>query len=213
MRGWSFVALLMLAACTTESHERGLMGTWNKEDSSAPPPAPSKSTSSEPPKGKVVEIPRDVAAQMGDFVNRWSTIYADAVEIDLSRDGWLALATFAIAPDAIDRQDTEDADQGLLTISLSRRRDVPATKDSVPTVRFGDGLRVVGVDRILLRFSSKKSVERPFWFHAVGAGKTAIYRIDSEPPQEWRGKSVDVRNDVRLVNGAWRFDWSAEAKP
>jgi hypothetical protein len=211
MRGWPLVVALALAACSTETHERGLMGTWNKSDSSASKSAPQ--TERAPEKGTVVEIPRDVAAQMGDFTNRWSTIYADSVEIDLSRNGWLALASFAISADAVERQDREDTEQGLLTISLTRRPDVPATKESVPTVRFGDGLRVVGVDRILLRFSARQSADRPFWFHAVGAGKRALYVIESDPPQEWKGKSVDVRNEIRLVDGKWRYDWSAEAKP
>jgi hypothetical protein len=216
MRGWTFVVALALAACSTETHERGLMGTWNKADSSVDP----KKSNADPaggqapePAGTRIEIPQDVVSKMAEFINRKSTIFADAVEVDLSRDGWLALASMAISADAVQRTDHEDAEKGVTTITLARMPGVPATKESVPTVRFGDGLRIVGVDRIVLRYSARHSAERPFWFHAVGAGKRAFYAVESEPPQEWRGSSVDVRNEIRSVNGVWRYDWSAEAKP
>jgi hypothetical protein len=83
----------------------------------------------------------------------------------------------------------------------------------VPTVRFGDGMRIVGVDRIVLRFWAQQSAERPIWFHAAGAGKSAFFKVEVAPPQEWRGRSVDVRSEIHNVAGAYRFDWSAEAKP
>jgi hypothetical protein len=216
MTRWSVLVVLVLGACTTETKERGLMGQWGRTGSSADPgaeSAPAKDQPAEQPRGTVVDIPAEVADQFREFVNRPSTLYADAVEIDLSRNGWFALSSFAFARDAVDRRDEEDAAKGLLTITLTRKPEVPATKDSVPTVRFGDGLRVVGVDRIVMRFSARQSADRPIWFQAVGAGKRALYAIEKEPPKKWAGTSVVVQSEIRRTGGPYRFDWSAEGKP
>jgi hypothetical protein len=66
---------------------------------------------------------------------------------------------------------------------------------------------------VTLRFWTKPSVERPMWFHAVGAGQSAFFKVETDAPQEWRGKSVDVRSEIHLVGEEYRFDSSAEAKP
>jgi hypothetical protein len=213
MRGWTIALALMLAACSTQTHERGLMGSWDKADSSNNAKAAAAGGQTPEPTGTRIEIPQDVVGKMADFANRKSTIFADAVEIDLSREPWLALSSIATSTDAVERTSREDAATGMTTLTLARMAGVPATKESVPTVRFGDGLRIVGVDRIVLRYSSRRSADRPFWFHAVGAGKRAFYAVETEPPQEWRGSSVDVRSEIRNVNGVWRYDWSSEAKP
>jgi len=215
MRRTMLVLAAALAACSTETHERGLMGQWGRGDASrSRDPAPQQEAAPEPPRGTVIEIPGDVAAQMNEFLDRKSTLFADAIEIELSpKEFWLGRSTFAVAPDAVNREDHEDATQGLLTISLSRAPGVPATSDAVPTVRFGDGLRVVGVDRIVLRFASKRSADRPIWMHAVGGGKTALYAVEGDRPQQWRGTTVDVRSEIRRADGTYRFDSSAEAKP
>jgi hypothetical protein len=223
MRGWCLVPLLVLSACKSETMERDQMGLWKSRDQlrsesgqakktakGEPEPEPEQAA---PPKGRVVTIPPEAAAAQADFSNRPSTIFSDVVEIDLSRAGWLALASFSVSRDAVIRRDEEDAERGILTITLQRVPNVAATKDSIPTVRFGDGLRVVGIDRVVLRFWSQPSVERPMWFHAVGAGKRAVYSIDGEPPREWRGRAVDVRAELHLVAETYKFDFSAEAKP
>jgi hypothetical protein len=132
--------------------------------------------------------------------------------MDLSRNGWLARASFAIAKDAVVRRDEEDPQRGLLTITLQRLPDVPATGDSVPTVRFGDGLRVVGVDRVVLRFWTQQSVERPHWMKATAAGR-AVFAVEGDAGQEWRGSRVEIRSELHKVGGAYRFDSAAEAKP
>jgi hypothetical protein len=197
--------------------ERDSMGLWKNSESKeetrrreaeAPP-----EERREPRAGTVVSIPADVAAEMSQFSNQKSSIFGDSVEVDLSRNGWLALASFAISPDRVVRTDQQDAQAGVLTVTLQRVPGGAVTMESVPQVRFGDGLRVVGVERVVLRFSTQQSAERPFWFHAVGSGQKAFYAIETDSPREWRGRSVEVRSEVRRVDGAYRFDWSAEAKP
>lgn len=211
--------LLALGACTTQTMERDAMGLWKDESAPAADrararePAPEREPEPEAPRGRVVSIPAEAIAGHTEFVNRASTIFGDAVEINMSREPWLALAGFTVSPDAVSRTNQEDEGRGVLTITLERIRGAAVTRDSVPTVRFGDGLRVVGVDRVVLRFWAQKSVEKPHWFHAVGAGRSAFYTVESQPPREWRGKSVDVRSEIHDVAGEYRFDWSAEAKP
>lgn len=214
MRGWSLVPLLALAACQTETMERDSMGLWKQGDSaSSSGSTRTQDAPKEEPRGTVVTIPADVVAQQTDFVNRRSTIFGDAVEVDLSRNGWLALATFAVSKDAVTRRDQEDAARGVLTITFERNTEVAATPDSIPTVRFGDGMRVVGIDRVVLRFWTQQSADRPQWFHAVAAGKTAVFSVESEPPQEWRGTRVDVQAQTVKSGGAYRFVSDAGAKP
>ncbi len=216
MRGWTLVVVAALVACVSETHERGLMGKWQTNDATPrvrddPPPA--RDEPPELPPGTRVEIPADVVAKMADFVDRRSTIFADAVEVDLSREQWMQLTSISVSRDAVRREDYEDSGRGLTMITLTRLPGVPATTDSVPTVHFGDGLRVVGVDQIVLRYSAKQSVDRPVWFHAVGAGKKALYAVESDPAKEWKGKMVDVRSEIFRAGTTYRFDWSADAKP
>lgn len=217
MRGWTTLALLALGACTTQTMERDAMGIYKSDDAPAAErrreAAPEPEAQPEAPRGTVITIPADAANAQTQFINRPSTIFADAVEVDLSREPYLALASFTIARDAVSRQDREDPDRGVLSITLERVAGSAVTKDSVPTVRLGDGLRIVGVDRIVLRFWSQQSAERPVWFHAAGAGRSALFNVEGEPPQAWRGKSIDVRSEIHKVGGAYRFDWAAEAKP
>jgi hypothetical protein len=221
MRMPALLLVAALAACTTETKERDIMGRWKgagpsmaesshqqqrrREEAPEPPPA------REVDPTKEVTVPEEVVAKMGDFMNRRSTIFADAVEVDLSRNGFLANATFAVAADAVERRDVDD--RGVLTITLTRRPDIPATKETVPTVRFGFGLQIVGVDRVTLRFGRMVALDRPLWFHAVGAGKKAFYSVETEPRQEWRGTGVDVRADVLRGPSGYAFSSSAEAKP
>lgn len=217
MRSSFTVALLFLGACTSETMERDAMGIYKSDADSAASRTrdqePEPEQPREAPRGTVVSIPADVAGAQGEFINRPSTIFADAVEVDLSREPWLALSSFSLARDAVTRVDNEDRERGVLTITLERVAGTAVMKDSVPTVRFGDGMRIVGVDRIVLRFWAQQSAERPVWFHAAGAGKSAFYTVEGEPPQAWRGRSVDVRSEIHKVGGTYRFDSSAEAKP
>jgi hypothetical protein len=207
-----------VTACTSETLERDQMGRWAspaptmaeaqaKRDAPPPPPPPEKPRDP----SKEIVVGEETAALMGDFVNRPSTLFADAVDVDLSRNGFLAMATFSISPDAVVRRDSEEG--GILTIALTRRPEVHASKETVPTVRFGYGLQIVGVDRVTLRFSPMTTPDRPMWIHAVGAGKKAVYSIESKPPQEWRGGRVDLRGEIAKVGGAYRFTWNAEARP
>ena len=200
------------------------MGTWQERE--VPAQSPSRDAkggasadAADPPaeevvrKGTVVSIPKETHEALLAFVNRKSTIFADVVEIDLSRNGWFALTTMSVSPEAVTREDHEDAKQHLLTITLERKPDVAVTVETVPTVRLGDGLQVVGIDRVVLRFSAQQDAARPIWCHAVGSGKKALYKVDGEPPQEWRGKSVDVTSEVRRDGATYRHDWNAGAKP
>ena len=215
-RGW-FVAVLALAGCTTETLERDQMGLYRSPSeiarSTSAQSEPEAEKPREEPKGRVVTIPPEAAAKSKDFSDRKSTIFSDVVEVDLSREGWLALASFSISRDAVMRRDEEDPRRGVVTITLQRLPNVAAMQDSVPTVRFGDGLRVVGVDRVVLRFWTQPSVERPVWFHAIAAGKSALYAIETEPRQEWKGRSVEVRSELHRVGDTYRFDWSAQGRP
>jgi hypothetical protein len=220
MRPLWFVPLIALCACQSQTMERDQMGVWKTRDQIRSDEArreaarDQEASQREAAKAaKVITIPAEVAKAHADFIARKSTIFADAVEIDLTREPWFGQATFAVSRDAVIRRDEEDAARGILTITLQRIPNVAPTMESVPTVHFGDGLRVVGVDRVVLRFWSQKSAERPMWFHAVGAGKSAVYKVETDPPQEWRGKSVDVRSEIHLVREEYRFDSSAEAKP
>jgi hypothetical protein len=216
MRVWLAVPLLALGACTSETMERDAMGIYKSDDSSSSrrrDAEPQPEAPPEAPRGTVITIPAEAHNAQAEFIDRPSTIFADAVEVDLSREPYLALASFTIARDAVSRQDREEPDRGVLSITLERVAGSAVTKDSVPTVRFGDGLRIVGVDRIVLRFWSQQSAERPVWFHAAGAGKSAFFNVDGQPPQAWRGKSIDVRSEIHKVGSTYRFDSSAEAKP
>jgi hypothetical protein len=215
MRAWLFACALVLAGCTSETMERDQMGLWKsgeKPQDASPAPAETE----EVRRGKVVTIPAGVVQQHAEFVNRSSTIFADAVEVDLSRNGWLALASFAVARDAVIRRDIEDRDRGVLTISLERVPEVAATKESIPTVRFGDGMRIAGVDRVVLRFWTQQSADRPQWFHASAAGhaeRSAVFAVESEPPQELRGRRVDVRAEIRKMGPSYEFVSSTESQP
>lgn len=224
MRRLMLICVLALGACQTQTMERDQMGTWKtsdqirqqqapKRDEAAKSDDPGTAAPERPKTTKVITIPADVAKAQNDFVSRKSTIFADVVEMDLSRNGWFAQATFAVSRDAVIRRDDEDAQRGVLTITLQRVPGVAATMESVPTVHFGEGMRIVGVDRVTLRFWTKPSAERPIWFHAVGAGKTAFFKVETDPPQEHRGKTVDVTSEIHLVGEEYRFDSSAEAKP
>jgi len=224
MKRFFLVPFLALCACQTQTMERDQMGLWQSHDKlkqedakksdAAGKDGGSGNQPGEPPKpAKVITIPNDVAKAHGDFMARKSTIMADVVEVDLSREPWFGQATFAYSKDAIIRSNDEDSKRGVLTITLQRNPQVAPTMESIPTVRFGDGLRIVGVDRVTLRFWTKPSVERPMWFHAVGAGQSAFFKVETEVPQQWRGKSVDVRSEIHLVGEEYRFDSSAEAKP
>ena len=214
MRLLPLAGALALAACQTQTMERDAMGLWKPGDAAGDPPsAPAESGSKEPLRGTVVTIPADVVQAHAEFVNRSSTIFADTVEVDLSRNGWLALASFSIAPDAVIRRDVEDRERGVLTITLQRVPEVAVTKESIPTVRFGDGMRVAGIDRVVLRFWTQQSADRPQWFHAAGVGKGAVFAVESEPPKEWRGRRVDVRAEIRKAGASYRFVSDAEAQP
>lgn len=214
MRRWLFLAALAAAGCQSETMERDAMGLWRPAEEPEEPRAAESVAEQrpEPPKGTVVSIPGDVVAAETDFVERPATLFGDVVEADLSRNGWLARASFAIAKDAVIRRDEEDPARGVLTITLQRIPDVPATKDSVPTVRFGGGLRIVGVDRVVLRFWTKQSAERPHWMNAVAAGR-AVYAIEGDAPKEWRGSRVELRSEIHKAAGGYRFDSSAESTP
>lgn len=214
MRLLPFVAVfaLALAACHTETMERDAMGLYKPGDTPGEP-ASAPAEPQEPRRGTVVTIPADVVQAHADFVNRSSTIFADSVEVDLSRNGWLALASFAVAPDAVIRRDVEDRERGVLTITLQRVPEVAVTKESIPTVRFGDGMRVAGIDRVVLRFWTQQSADRPQWFHAAGRGEVALYSVESAPPKEWRGKRVDVRAEIQRAGASYRFVSNAEAQP
>jgi hypothetical protein len=214
MRGWLFVAALALAACQTQTMERDSMGLWKQgEGAQSPPPARPEPAQDEPLRGTVVSIPGEVAQAQTDFVNRPSTIFADVVEVDMSRDGWFALVSIAISPDAVTRREEDDNAKGIKTITLQRVKGVPATQESIPTVRFGDGLRVVGVDCIVLRFWTRPSADRPQWFHAAGRGQVALYAVEADPRQEWRGRTVDVRAEITKAGASYRFVSDAGAKP
>lgn len=213
MRSWLLVSALSLAACQTQTMQRDSMGLWKQGGSGeSSAPARDEGAPSEP-RGTVVSIPGDVAQAQADFVNRASTIFADVVEVDMSRDGWFALVSMAISPDAVVRRDEEDKTNGVKTITLQRKPEVPPTQESIPTVRFGDGMRIVGVERVVLRFWTRASADRPQWFHAVGRGQTAVFAVETEPRQEWRGKSVDVRADIVKAGASYRFASDAGAKP
>jgi hypothetical protein len=211
---------LLVAGCTTESLERNQMGLYEpvvrggrevksveKEPERQPDEEP------EPDKGKRVEIPADVAEQFKQFAARKSTLFSDAVDVDMSMEPWLGMATFAISRDAVIRRDEKDDRRGVLTITLQRIPNVAPAMDSVPTVRFGDGLRIVGVDRVVLRFWKKESEERPSWFQALGAGKKAVYAVETDDPKRWEGKSVQVKAELHRAGDTYRFDWFAEGRP
>lgn len=210
---------LALASCQTQTMERNATGMWTgtetKEEERKREREPEKPP--EPPKGTIVTIPPDVNAAFENYVNRPATILADAVEMDFSRNQWLALMSLAVAPDAVSRTDNQDPTRGVLTITLMRKPGVAATLDSVPTVRFGSGLRITGIDRVVLRFWTQQSVERPIWSNGMGAGKKAIYQIEpatpGAPPQEWRGTFVRVTSEIHKVDGEYRFDSAVETKP
>jgi len=212
MRRWLFVPALALAACQTQTMERDQMGLWKQGDSAPsnapaqPDDAPDKSP------GTVITIPADVVQAHAEFVNRPSTIFAESVEIDLSANGWLALASFSVSPDAVIRRDEEDTSRGVVQITLRRIPDIALTADAVPTVRFGDGMRVAAVDSIVLRFWKQQSVDRPQWFHAAGRGK-AVFVVESEPRREWRGSTVDVRAEIRKTGATYQFVSDQGAKP
>ena len=216
-RTWLFVAALVVGGCKTQTMERDQMGMWTSGDSTREaPPAKTQSDENAVARGTVVTIPAGVVQQHAEFVNRPSTIFADAVEVDLSRNGWLALASFSVARDAVIRRDEEDHARGVLTITLQRIPEVAATKESIPTVRFGDGMRIVGIDRVVLRFWTQQSADRPQWFHACGAGqaeRSAVFAIESDPPKEWRGRRVDVRSEIRKAGATYEFVASQEAQP
>lgn len=216
MRTILLLPLLALGACQTETRERNLTGMWTdgSEASRRPesrPPEPEKPR--EPPKGTVISIPPEVAAQHANFTDRESTIFGDVVEIDASRNGWFSMASMSVAKDAVRRTNVEDAQRGVLTITLERLPQSPPTPDAVPTVRFGNGLRVVGVDRVVLRFWSQQSAERPLWFQARGAGKKAVFQVDGPPEEKRSGRQISVRAEIVRIGDTYRFDTSAEAQP
>jgi len=224
MKRFLLVTVLLLGACQSQTMERDQMGTWKTQDQIRKQQVTKRDSNGnatdpdtgprEPPKPvKIITIPAEVANAHNDFMARKSTIFADVVEMDLSREPWFGQATFAFSRDAVIRRDEPDEQRGILTVTLQRIPNVAATMESVPTVRFGDGLRVVGVDRVTLRFWTKQSPERPMWMHAVGAGKTAFFKVETDPPEQWRGKSVDVRAEIHLVGEEYKFDSAAEAKP
>lgn len=224
MRRLWCVPVLALAACQETTMERDQMGLWKsneqirREYEAAEKNAQEGGGGGGQPSGparpaKVVTISAETAKAQENFIAQKATIFADAVDVDLSRDGWFAHATMSVSRDAVVRRDEEDASRGVLTITLQRIPNTPVTMESIPTVRFGEGLRIVGVDRVTLRFWTKGSTDRPMWFRAMGAGKTALYKVETDAPREWRGKTVDVRAEIHLVGEEYRFDSSADAKP
>jgi len=213
MRRWLFVSTLALAACQTQTMERDAMGLWKQGDSGRASAAPPQEAPKEETRGTVVTIPADVVQAQAAFVDKPSTLFADAVEVDMSRDGWFALVSIAISPDAVVRRDEQDNASGVNTITLQRIPQVAVTKDSIPTVRFGGGMCIAAVERVVLRFWKKQSADRPQWFHAAGTGQVAVYSVESEPPKEWRGRRVDVRAEIQKAGGSYRFASNTEAQP
>jgi hypothetical protein len=213
----------LLAACSTEKKERNLTGMWSAPPQSAqasPPPTQPEPQQQSSRDLTVISVPESVWKQHTDFLDRRATLFGDTVEVDASRTGWFSSLSISVARDAVDRTDAEDAERGVTTITLARRADAPATKDSVPTVHFGNGLRVVGVDRVVLRFWTKQSAERPFWFQATAAGKKAVYEWEGKdeqgalgPPQRREGSRVVLRSEIRKENETYRFSESAEPSP
>ena len=132
-------------------------------------------------------------------------ILGEVVVVDMSRKPFLAATTFAFEKDKVRRTESADPERGLLEIVLENTTGDRTRLVEIPHVRIGGGLEIAGLKKVVLRYWTAATVERPVHFVAVASG-TAVYRVEPPQPERKAGRVVRVHAQIRLSGSDYRFE-------
>lgn len=206
-------AALVVAGCSSDESERSLIlsRTSNEggTDVSRPPADPSR------PPAFVVDP--ETTAQLEEWVARPRTLIGDVVEADLSAKpftGWNSISLpRETGPDGkpiVERIDATDPKTGILSITLVNRSGYRTTIDTLPTVRIGTGLTLIGTDRVVLRFDGIQPEQRPIWASVVATGKARM--IQTAPERRLAGETIRLATEVVLAGSRYEMKESEAAR-
>jgi hypothetical protein len=212
--------LLLSAALLSACAGGGSSASSSSGGSSAPDPVRTSSSSGDPLGG--VEIPEiageDERMQIGmeatrglnDFVASDRVVLGERTVVDLTRTPFLAMSAFTVNPDDVERRESRDDANGVLTITLTNRTGVKTHFPALPRVEIG-GLLFVGVEQLVLRYSMRADARTPIFLRAVAENK-ALYRHETGNRRE-RGQRVTMEMRVDGVGDAARFTESVRVDP
>ena len=167
------------------------------------------------PSGKSITLPREALAGLDAFVNRRATLFADVIDVDLTRSPFLAGMSRSVNPETVEVTESHDPQRGVITMVLEARGEQAPSLTTMPIVRFGDGLELIGQDRITLRFWTVQDEAKPIHFNARGVstrGK-AVFGYQDDIANATKGTAVKLTAVVRQRGDTYQFSQSVEETP
>ncbi len=162
---------------------------------------PSK-TEDAPAENRTVIIDEGTMQELSEFLRRPTTILGDVLEVDVSRKPFLSASAFRRANSGIDGQGVHDFERGLITITIENNSGTRTELSQLPQLQF-ENLLLVGVDRLVIRYWTKQTVETPIRFRATAIGN-ARYLVE-EPRRVERGDRLTLSANVVQRGSAYDF--------
>ncbi len=157
---------------------------------------------------KTVVIPKSVVDEMEGFLASPRLLIGEIVEVDLSRNPFLSRSAFSLDESSVERTDAADEARGVVTIVLINVSGVKTLMNTLPQVHF-EGLKLVAIDRLVLRYWTRPRAERPIHLRAVARGK-ALFDDDGVLA---KGGRIAVDAEVVDRGAGFLFDHGKQVDP
>jgi hypothetical protein len=209
--------VLFAAGCAGGGADKS--GRSPRSDAPSSGGAAAEGESEAPSAGPVVNIGPQATEALNRFLNEESLLLADTVQVDASRKPFLALMSYSQSrnatrlPDgswgpAVNITESMDGDRGILTFTFENMTGSTGHMDSLPRVRFGDGFEVYGTKRLVVRFLTRQTEDRPIHFRASAVGAAVYRRTASDERHE--GANLRLEAETLRSGASYRFDSRVE---